>query len=230
MKLSIHQPNFIPWMGYFRKISLSDAFVLLDHVQFTKNSYQNRAKIKTPAGEHWLTVPVLHKGRFGQSTRDVEINNGIAWGKKLWQTLTANYAKAPYFQTYADSFEGLLSASHARLVDLNEAAILAILRFLEIDVRVLRSSEMNLSGVGSDLILEICKTVGAETYVSGSGGKKYMDLDAFERAGVKVVFNPFQCPEYPQRFGDFIPNLSVVDLLFNCGPDSAKILRQSGGV
>lgn len=225
MKITIHQPNFLPWLGYFNKASRVDTLVLLDQVQFSNNSYQNRTRIKTAAGPVWLTVPVLKKGKFGQRTCDVLINNQKNWAKKIVKSMSASYGRAPYFRQYRKDIEKILAGDWLKLADLNKALLDWLLRLLEIDIAVLSASELDVDGKGSDLILGICRTVGADIYLSGPSGKKYLEKEDFKKAGVEVQFYQFEHPVYAQRYGEFIPNLSIIDLIFNEGPRSKEFFK-----
>jgi len=228
MIAAIHQPNFIPWSGYFYKISCCDLFVLLDTVQFEKNGYQNRNRIKTPNGVQWLTVPVHFGGHLGQSSNMVAVAKNLKWGIKAWRTLQQNYGKAKYFQEYAGYFEELFSREWEALNDLNITLLLQIISWLELQPKILRASSMTVDGTSSELLVNICSEVGAGTYLSGYGGSSYMDYDLFARAGIVVETYDFISPVYPQLYGDFVPNLSILDLLFNCGPESRRVLLSGG--
>lgn len=225
MRISIHQPNFLPWLGFFNKAASVDVFVLLDHVQYTKNGYQNRCQVKTASGTQWLTVPVITKGRFGQATLDVEIDNSNRWQERIWKTIFYSYKKAPFFDEYADEFRCTLLRRWDRLTALNEALLSWLFRKLDIQARVLRSSDLGVQGTGSALILNICMALGASEYLSGPSGRTYLKLEDFERQGIKVSFQDFSQLTYPQLHGDFVPGLSVVDALFNAGIYTRQIIR-----
>lgn len=225
MRISIHQPNFLPWLGFFNKAACVDTFVFLDHVQYTKNSYQNRCKIKTASGAQWLTVPVLTKGRFGQATLEVEIDNSAQWQDRIWKTVLYAYKKAPFFGEYGETFTRILLRPWDRLVSLNESLLLWLFRELEIHARVVRSSELSILGTGSAMILSICRALGASEYLSGPSGKAYLNLEDFERAEIEVRFQDFHQPQYAQLYGGFMPGLSVLDALFNAGPYTRELVR-----
>jgi hypothetical protein len=218
MIAGIHQPNYIPWSGYFYKIAKSDVFIFLDNVPYTKNSFINRNKIKTQHGEAWMTISVLTKGRYGQMINEVKINNNVPWGKIHWKTIEANYAKAPYFKEYKHLFEDIYQKNWEKLIELNEALIKLICDILCIkNIKFIRASELGVSGRNTELLINICKATGADSYFSGSGGKKYMEEESFEKEGVKLKYSEFQHPTYDQLWGNFSPNLSVIDLIFNKG-------------
>jgi len=224
MIVAVHQPQYLPWLGYFDKMDRADVFVLLDNVQFKKNEWQNRNRIKTSQGWQWLTVPV--KYRFPQKVKEVEINNQVKWGHKHLQALRTNYLKTGYFGDHRPFFEEIFARDWIRLVDLNVCIIDYLRDTLGISTQIRMASKMALSEEPNQRLIDICREVGADMYLAGAGGRDYMDLSAFERAGLRVEFQEYIHPVYPQLFGDFQPNMSVVDLLFNCGPESLEIIRK----
>lgn len=226
MKVVIHQPNYLPGLTYFDKIARADVFVILDHVQYTKNNWTNRNRIKTSQGPAWLTVPVVTTGRLGQPISQVEID-GRTWATKHWNTLQSCYGRTPGFREYADAFHDVLSMGILLLRDLNVALIQLVLALLGLSARVVFSSQMQLAGSRTDLLVNICSSLGADTYLSGPGGRRYHDEVLFERAGIAVQYQEFEHPEYPQTFGVFERNLSIVDLLFNAGRSSREVLVTS---
>lgn len=225
MIVAIHQPNYLPWLGYFYKVANCDTFVLLDNVQYVKNGFMNRNMIKTPQGAIWLTVGVLTKDRFGQLIKEVEINNAMLFASSHEKSIYRNYSKAPYFKKYKTLFEDIYHRKWERLVDLNEALIKALCQILCITgVKFVRASELNTTGHSTELLIEICKAVSADTYLAGPSGKKYMDEGLFEREGIGLRYSDFEHPTYRQLWGDFIPNMSIIDLIFNEGERSLDIL------
>lgn len=215
MIVSIHQPNLFPWLGFFDKMAQADVFVLLDNVPFTKGGYQNRVQIKGPSGPVWLTVPVLTKGQLGQNTWDVEINHQVAWQRKHLGSLTAAYGAAPGFTKLMAHLQQLYSREFTKLVDFTIPGILILKEWLRIETRIVRASDLGVSGSGSQLLCEIVKQLGGKIYLSGPSGRTYLDTSLFERQGIQVKYHTFQSFEYPQRFGAFIPGLSVLDYLAN---------------
>lgn len=198
---------------------IADAFCYLDNVQFKKNEWQNRNRIKTAQGPQWLTVPTTY--RFPQKIHEVGINNNTDWRRKHLQALITNYSKAPYFKNTISHFEQVLSRDWRSISDLNIRIIEKIRELLGIDTIVTAiSSRIESSDDPTDRLVDICLSLGGDTYLSGRDGAKYMDLERFEKRGVRVIFQDFNHPVYPQLYGDFESNLSVVDLLFNCGPES----------
>jgi hypothetical protein len=225
--VAIHQPNFLPWLGFFHKITLADVFILLDNVPFTKNSFQNRVKIKSTQGEQWLTVPVLTKGRFGQLTCEVPINNKIRWQKTHLGALCTNYQRAAYYEEVLDWLEPLYRETPTHLAAFNQSLIEAVLQHLELPAKLVIASSLGSEGRGAELLLQLVQAVGGNVYLSGPSGRDYLDTSIFERTGVKVQFQQFYHPVYPQLYGDFISGLSVVDLLMNVGLSEAVGYLQS---
>lgn len=225
MILAAHQLHYLPWLRYFHKIASCDTFVVLDNIQFNKNGWQNRNKIKTSNGAFTLTVPVVHK--FQQVLSEVQIDSKQPWRRKHWGTLQSNYQKSPYFKDHELFFCQLYERSWERLNDLNYEILFYLLKVLGIRTRVIRSSELALKGEGTERLVGICKEVGARTYLTGSyAAQVYLDPTLFEQEGTQVLFQEFECPHYPQLYPEigFIPELSIIDLLFNCGPKSLEIL------
>lgn len=229
MILSAHQPVYLPWLGLFHKIALADMFVSFNQVQYQPKDWNNRNQIKTPQGPIWLSVPVLRKGYLEKTISDIEINNNEPWARKHWKSLQVAYSKAPYFKRYKEFFEDVYGRRWDRLVDLNEAMLRGFLDILGIDVPVRSAGDWNFSGAKSDLVLDMCIQTKASEYIFGANGRDYADEKAFSAAGVKVHFQDYVHPTYPQQHGNFIPYMSIVDLLFNCGDESYSVLM-SGNV
>jgi hypothetical protein len=217
---SIHQPNYIPWLGYFFKIAHSDKFVFLDTVAYSCGSFVNRNSIKTPNGPAWLTIPVLKSGRFGQLISEVETSDIQPWARRHLATLQSNYGRAPYFKEILTLLEPHYQAAtdnRKSLSDFNIGVICSIVTYLRVNTQFIRASELNVSGHKTELLLDICRVVGATTYVAGAGGKSYQEDGKFEHAGIAPLFSSFSQGSYPQLFGEFVGNLSIVDVLMNCG-------------
>jgi hypothetical protein len=222
--VAILQPSYLPWLGYFEQIDRSDVFVFYDDVQYDKHGWRNRNKIKTPKGWQWLTVPVYHN--FGQKIYEVKINNNIPWRRKHLKSLQANYARAPYYQTYIKFFEKVYSQHWEYLVDLNVYLIKQLCEFLGIkNTEFVHSRDLNIKGERTERLVKICQLFGADEYLTGDAAKNYLEEKKFQNANIKVIYQNYRHPVYPQLFGEFIPYLSVVDLLFNCGPKSLEIIR-----
>lgn len=225
MIVSINQPAYLPWPGYFNRIQVSDLHIVLDHVQFEKNSYTNRNRIRIARGWAWLTVPLKTKGRFGHlAINEVEIDAERNWPAKHWNTLRQNYAKAPHFAAHARVFEELYARPWQRLADLLDASTGSMLEAFGIRTRLVRSSGMAVEGNKSELVLNLCRSAGAKVYLSGPLGRDYLDEAAFREAGVEIRYHDYAPPRYAQAYPGFESALSAVDLLFNHGPDSARIL------
>jgi hypothetical protein len=228
MVVAIHQPNFLPWLGYFYKMARADRFVFLDSVPFTKGGYTNRVKIKTATGPQWLTVPVVTHGKLGQPILEVVCSDTIEWRKKIPLTLRTNYQGCPFFQPHADRLVTILEGSGERLAEINIGLLGYLAQELGIATPVVRSSEMAARGTATDLLIAICKELGADRYLSGSGGADYQEEAAFAAAGLRLEYANYPHPTYVQAFGEFAAGLSIVDLLFNCGPESRRILGVPG--
>ena len=224
MKCVIMQPTYLPWMGYFDLIDQSDIFVFLDNVQFEKQSWQQRNKIKTPKRAIWLTVPVLQS--LGQKINEVKINNNSKWKEKHWKSIKYNYDKAPYFKRDFEFFEELYHTNWEYLVDMNIHVIEGVSKQLNIKKDFIKSSNMNIKGRKTELVVGICKELNADTYLSPLGSAVYIEENnLFEREGIKLEYQHFEHPNYKQLWGDFIPYMSVIDLLFNEGDKSLDIIR-----
>jgi len=222
MKVAIHQPNFLPWLGYFYKMAKSDVFVILDNVQYEKNGLTNRTKIKTTQGERWLTLPVSQK--FPRMIKKIELVNFENEKKKILKTIELNYKKAKYFDYLFPELKKILEKEWRYLADLNIELIKLLEEKLKIKTKLEIASSYDFQGESDDLLISICKKFNAESYLSGRGGSKYQDENKFKKANIKLEYTDFICLPYPQLWGDFIPGLSIIDLLFNCGPKSDEIL------
>ncbi|MBI3800473.1 MAG: WbqC family protein [Deltaproteobacteria bacterium] len=224
MIATIHQPQYLPWLGYFDKMDQADVFVLLDTVQFKKNEWQNRNRIKTAQGWQWITVPTLH--RFPSLIREVQINAEVSWAHKHRQALCTHYGRAPYFQPHRDFFEATYSQRWENLVDLNVHVIRYLTTALGIKTPLVLASTLPTSEEPTERLLTICRSLGATAYLSGRDGGKYMRTSRFAEEGIDLLFQDFTHPVYAQLYGEFLPQLSAIDLLLNCGSASLSILRQ----
>lgn len=223
--ISVHQSQYLPWLGYFDKIDKSDAFVFLDKVQYKKREYQNRNKIRTKEGWIWLTVPVVTKGRYDQKICEVEIDNTFRWTSKHWESIKLSYSRAPYFKKYYDFFEDLYSSNWQKLMDLNVHIIQYLVRCLDIKTNIYFESDLKTGGISTERIIEICKRLRAKVYLSGAGGKDYLDEQRFVQEGIQLKYQHFEHPVYTQLHDKFEPYMSVIDLLFNYGDESSKVIR-----
>ncbi|MEM3551736.1 MAG: WbqC family protein [Candidatus Bathyarchaeia archaeon] len=219
--MSGHQPNYLPWLGLFDKISRCDLFIIEDNVQFERQGFTNRNKIKTSNGVKWLTVPVEHAGQ-PLLINDVRIANKNApnWAQKHWLTLKYNYCRAPFWREYQDFFEQTYSQKWTMLIDLNMHIIRGLMRFFKIDKPLVTASSLRVSGRKSELVLNQCKAVGATVLLAGIGARAYLNIKRFEEEGIKVIFQDFKHPVYPQLHGNFVPNLSAIDYLFCVGGEN----------
>lgn len=223
-KVAILQSNYIPWKGYFDIIAAVDEFILYDDMQFTNRDWRNRNKIKTPNGPQWLSVPVGHDRN--RRIRDVVIPDNH-WQKKHWRTLQANYRRAPYFQEIADWLAPLyLDVSYKNLSELNRKLIASVCNYLEIQTKVSNSWDYQLIQGKTERLVDLCKQAGGTEYISGPAAKDYIEDRYFDEAGIKLSwFNYSGYPEYPQLWGEFVHDVSILDLLFNCGKDARKFMR-----
>lgn len=226
MKIAIHQPQFLPWLGYLDKIDRADLFVVLDSVQFKKNEWQNRNRIRTAQGTQWLTVPVLHN--FGQRISDVRINQTTDWRAKHLKSLEMHYAQAAHRDHVMAGLRAIYQRSWDRLADLNLAVIRWLLGEFGIATPLRLSSDMPLPDEPTERLIEICRITGATSYLAGVGARDYMDFGKFEAAGIPVEVQDFRHPLYRQCYEPFIHGMSAIDLLLTCGGQSFHSLRRTG--
>ena len=208
MRLVIHQPNFLPYVGFFHKLSLADTFVMMDNTQYDKK-FTNRNKIKIPDGWSWLTVPINKEHKF-LPNKLVEINNKENWKEMHWKKITRSYTNSKFFKkNYKSFFEEVYNKEWKFLFELNSELLRQIIDWLGLKIQIIKESELNINGNSTERLVNVCKELGAETYVSGVGGKEYMNEKLFQKNNIKIEYQKFQCPTYTQIFGgDFIPNLS----------------------
>jgi hypothetical protein len=223
MIVAAHQPQYLPWLGYFDKISRADVFVLLDTVQYKKNEWQNRNRIKGAQGPQWLTVPVSF--RHPQRISEVGVC-GAHWQRKHYQSLLVNYRRAPHWARLDGFFRELYAVPWQGLSELNVCAVKGLASLLGISTPIHLASSLGRMPEDPDgRLIALARHFGADTYLAGSGGRDYMDLEQFARAGVEVRFQAYDHPRYDQLFGEFVSHLSIVDLLCNHGEESLSILR-----
>ena len=225
MLVAIHQPQFLPWLGYLDKIDRADLFVVLDCVQFKKNEWQNRNRIRTAEGWQWLTVPVLH--RFGQRIMEVRINEQEDWRAKHLRTVDLAYARAPYRDRYLDGWRQVYRTRTSMLGEFNVAMLRWLLEAYGIRTPLRLSSEMTLREEPTDRLIDICRAVGADRYLAGAGARDYMDMDRFREAGLALEIQAFEHPVHPQCHAPFVPGMAAIDLLFTTGDDALKHLRST---
>jgi hypothetical protein len=230
--LAVLQPGYLPWLGFFDQVARSDVFVLYDDAQFDKHGWRNRNRVKSAKGPVWLTVPVLHSGRSGQSINETEIDSKLPWARKHIRTIAQLYADAPFVSRYLPEIEEILLRPWTRLVDLDVALSTRICQWLGLERRFCLSSELSVGGDRNDRLINLCRHFGAKVYFSGNSAQDYLDVGAFADLGIAVEWQNFVHPTYPQQHGPFVSHLSAIDLLLNVGPDSAAVLqsaRASGG-
>ncbi|EKO53282.1 WbqC-like protein [Leptospira kirschneri str. 200803703] len=220
----ILQPNYIPWRGYFELIGKADVFVFLDDVQYTNRDWRNRNQIKTQTGLQWLTIPVFQTSKFGQLIHEVEIDNSSKWYEKHLNAITRNYSKASFFKKFDELLEILYSGKLSSLSDLDILSIEWIARYLELNTKFIRASQIVNEGTRQEKLISICKEVGITTYISGPSAKSYIVPENFEKDGISLLYQEYNYPNYPQLYGDFVGNVSILDLLFNCGFESRKYI------
>jgi hypothetical protein len=227
MTVAAHQPGYLPWPGFFQKTLRADLLVLLDNVQFPRGqSWVNRNRIKGALGVIWLTVPVRKKGRGLQPMREVEVYSERDWCRKHLLTLRHSYGNAPYFDDHFPFFEETFAREWKNLIDLNLTVLSYLRDALGLEAEFRLASSMGVSGRGAQLLVELCEKSGGGAYLMSRAARKYLDESAFERKKIRLLFDDFRPPIYPQLWGEFIPNLSVIDLLFNCGERSLSILER----
>ncbi len=226
--VSIMQPAYLPWLGFFDRIAKSDTVVILDHVAIDKNTktqFTNRNRVRTNSGASWLTIPIQTKG-IKQETpiHDILVSDRINWQRKHISSLQANYSKTPYYKDFSKGLFALLEQKSPNLVDYINPITDHLLDILDLKPNLIYSHQLKTRARKADLVLEICKKCSADMYISGPFGRDYLDLHAFREAGIEVVFHDYRHPLYRQNGDPFIPHLSIVDLLFNCGPGATDIL------
>jgi hypothetical protein len=228
-KAAVVQSNYIPWKGYFDIINMVDEFILLDEVQYTRRDWRNRNKIKTPQGTQWLTIPVEVKDKYFQEIKDTKIADK-GWGGKHWQTIKHNYSKARYFKEFKDRLEPLyLNNKDEYLSQINYTFITTVCAILGIDTRISWSFDYGetceIKGK-TERLVELCREVAASHYLSGPSAKNYIDESLLNEANIEIQWMDYQgYPEYQQLFGDFIHEVSIIDLIFNEGANAQKFMK-----
>jgi len=230
MIVAAHQPSYLPWLGYLDKLAKADLFVVMDDLQYEAQNFQNRNRVKLNAGTAWLTVPLVG-GHQNETILDKRIQNQASpkehWQRRTWLTLETHYRRAPHFARYADELKGVFTRSWDRLVDLNLHVLSLAMKWFDIHTPIVRSSTLSLTGYKTERILDMCKKLGATSYLTGSGGSQtYLDSERLGRSGIGVVWQSFEHPTYAQRYSElgFIPNLAFLDLVLNHGDRARDIL------
>lgn len=225
MRIAIHQPNYLPWSVFFHKMAICDVFVLLDNVQYPRRDYCNRTQIKSPLGVYWLTHPV-ERGHFHQQIKEIRLSQPEESLKRHLETLHHFYNKAPCYQYLLSSLKPIYKKHWNFLLPLNITLIKAIADLLGITTPLLLASSLGDPPHGkSKRIVYICKKLGADTYLSGLGAKKYNDPEDFVAANINLDYHNFIPPIYAQGIDTFIPNLSIIDLIAYHGPESRAFLK-----
>jgi len=219
MIISAHQPNYLPYLGFFDKMNRSDIFVIHDDVQFNRSDFQHRNKIRVKNDWKWLTVPVLKCEKYAR-INEILINNNQVKNKPKWsdmhlRDIHANYKNTPFFESYKDDFYRIYERQYTHLCDLNISIIEFLTKCFDINVEFVRASDLELNTTSTQKLVDMVKELGGTTYLSGEGGINYLDKSMF--GDIKVVFQMFDHPRYVQRYDDFIPNMSAIDALFNIG-------------
>ena len=224
--VAIHQPEYLPWLGFFKKMMNVELFVFLDDVQFRKKGWQNRNRIRINDGTTLLSIPV-HTHSYPK-INEVTIDNEKNWSMRHKKSILYNYARAPYFGEIKDFIESIFEKKFQYLVDLNTEIIKFIMNELEIKSKIVFSSELEISKTGSDRVLDICKAVDADHYITGTfWAESNLRVEEFKKSNIDVEFQKFQHPTYKQIHGEFIPEMSIIDLLFNEGRKEAKKILQN---
>lgn len=216
MLLSAHQPAYLPWLGYLEKIARADVFIYMDTVQFERNSYTNRNKIKGPNGAQMLTIPVCMKGHMDKVMKDMLIDEKTNWRRKHLNAIFCNYKKAPFFAQNFPKLERLYEDTTDNFSEFVYRQLMFWLYELHIDTKIVRLQDLKITSANSELVLDMCKAVGATQYLSGALGKDYLNTAQFTAEGVEVFFQDYHCMPYPQLWDkDFLPAMGVVDLWMN---------------
>lgn len=220
MLVAIHQPTFLPWLGWWDKLARADVFVLLDDVQFPKKggTWMNRVRILIGGEARWVTVPVDRAFSGTRSVREMRIDVGRPWRDELLRTLASSYGRTPHFADVMPAVEDALASPSDRIAELNESAIRSLAGPLGLDAsRLVRQSDLGVKGTGNELLVALCRAVGGDVYLSGDGAGDYLSEQAFADAGLDLRYQKFSPPAYPQAVADHVPGLSVVDALMSCG-------------
>ncbi|MCD6266557.1 MAG: WbqC family protein [Deltaproteobacteria bacterium] len=231
MIISTYQPFFAPFSAFFAKAYLSDRMIVLDNVQFPqRTTWITRNRFKNDQGTLWITIPVWRKGLGLQRINEVRICPEGNWRKKHIASLTISYANAPYFKEHLGFVGEIFSDRFEKLIDLNMTIIHYLKKHLMIPTPLALQSDLGVKGKGNELLIKICRKMGASEYLAQKSAEKYLDKDLFSRAGIALDFFTPPSPVYPQLWGAFIHNLSAFDLLFNCGPKSHEVLFPDKGL
>tara|TARA_Y100001936_G_scaffold34250_1_gene32301 strand:- start:20585 stop:21292 length:708 start_codon:yes stop_codon:yes gene_type:complete len=223
--IMIRQPGYMPNIGFFKKIEYSDIFVFLDDTQFSKDSFDNRNKIKTKSNSKWISVP-LKRPVFKKKLNQVMISYDTDWIKSHTDLIYQNYKDAPYFSSYWNEIKKILEQKSNLLIDLNLNLISYFLKILQINTTTIKSSELKITKTKTQRLIDICAQLNASCYISGIGGKNYVDESLFKNSDIKLTYENSIHPNYNQIHGNFMKNMSIIDLIFNEGEKSSEILKK----
>jgi len=224
--VAILQPGYLPWLGFFDQMQKADVFVYLDDVQFDKHGWRNRNRIKSSNGQAcWLTVPIRHRGKGKPLINEVEIDGRSRWTRKHIETLQQSYAAAPYLEPYLGQLTEILSKDWEQLIELNWAITRLLMSWLNIKTPIVWASAINVNCGSTERLVQICKELDATCYLTGDAARAYLDIDLFSLENIDVTWHDYLHPQYPQLHGDFLPYLSVIDLILNCGDSSSNTLK-----
>jgi hypothetical protein len=223
MTLVVLQPAYLPWIGFFDQLQRADVFVYYDDVQYDKHGWRNRNRIKTQNGPQWLTVPVRHGDDGFPLILDVEIDGRTPWARKHVASIRQAYARAPFLALYGAALEELLERRWERLVDLDIACVGLMAEWFGLHTPIERASALGIDGERTGRLVNICRHFGASRYLSGDSAQTYLDVPAFEAHGITVEWQHYAHPTYPQLHGPFVPYLSALDLVLNCGSEAPLI-------
>jgi hypothetical protein len=222
----IHQPDFIPYLGFFQRFLHADLYVALDHVQFVNGSrraWTHRDKIKTPQGERWLSISVKKAPR-DTPINQIELSTDTDWREAHLRLLAENYRRSAHFAEIMPAVEALYARPCTRLSEFTLYSIEMLMDMLDVRIPIVLSSTLSPVGAKNEMLVDLLQKVGASHYLSGVGARDYFDPAPFDAAGIKVIWQEFVHPVYPQLFGDFVPYLSSLDMLFNCGIERSRLL------
>ena len=225
-RLVVLQPSYLPWIGYFEQMTRSDQFIFLDDVQFTRRDWRNRNKIRTKDGWAWLTVPVEQKNRYTQLLKETRIDNSTNWNKKHCEAIRVNYSRAPFFETYYPYFESVYDKQWKFLLDLCYETTGYLKEVLNINTETSRSSDIKVKGAKAERIVDLCQQLNATHYLTGNRARDYLSAQDFSQRGIILEYQEYDHPKYLQRYPGFVPNLSLIDLLFNIGDKSLEVIME----
>ena len=230
MIVAAHQPHYLPWLGYLDKLAKADRFVLMDDLQYEDQNFQNRQRVKLDQGPHWLVVPLV-RGAQSERILDKRIDNSARgrhhWQARTWRTLVVHYGRSPHFHAYARDLEHVFTRRWEWLLDLQLHTLALACGWLGIATPIVRASTLNLRGAKTERIADFCQKLGAKIYLTGGGGSTgYLDTGALAARGITTVWQKFEHPRYPQRYPacGFVSHLGFLDLVLNCGSESAAVL------